>query len=1832
MFERIAIVNRGEAAVRLIRAVRELNEERGLSIKTVALHTEGERSAMFVRQADEAVLLHPSKTASVPYLDYAELERALIASKADAVWVGWGFVSEHPGFVDVCTKNGITFIGPDSGPMRLLGDKIEAKLVAERVGVPVAKWSGAGSVESYADAQRHASAIGYPLIIKAKAGGGGRGIRKVVEPSELQAAFEGVKADAARYFGDDGVFLEALVTGGRHVEVQIIADKHGNVWAPGVRDCSIQRRNQKIIEESASPVLTPEQSLELRRVSMELVREVGYHGAGTVEYLYDPVGKNFAFLEVNTRLQVEHPITEAATGVDLVKLQILTAAGEPLPGECPPEVGHAIEIRLNAEDPDNGFAPAPGKVVFLEFPQGPGIRVDSGIASGDTIPQEFDSMVAKIIAIGADRNEAIARLRRALRDTTVVIEGGTTNKSFVLDLLSREEVLSGSADTAWLDRTGIDGGLAPFADVALYAVAIDVYAHEEAVEREAFLASARGGRPQANQTIGRTVEVRYRGQNYKLTVNQIAPSRYRIIAAGNTVEARVERQGRYLFRLSVAGRTHRVVLARGAADHLVEVDGISHRVARDEGGVIRASAPAVIVSLPVKVGDTVEVGQTVAVLEAMKMETPVAAPVSGRVREVFAIANSQVPAGTPLLRIDPDSAAGAVSDAPTIDFASDGVAETDPRTRANELLASLRALVTGYDITAKDGRGLVAEYSAVRKSLPADDADLVAAELSLLTVFADVAEMSRNKPLEDEDSGDNRVHSPREHLHSYLHSLDIEREGLPESFKNRLLRALAHYGVSELEPSGRLKDAVYRVFLALERTESQIPVVNALLERWMDVADVTAAHDALAEVLERLMVATQIRYPLIADTARTVRYRYFDKPLFMAFRETEIARVREQLGYLVQNPDTADRAERVEAMVTSPEPIIGLMSEWIGTGTADLGPLLEVLTRRYYRSRDLENVKLFQHGLRQMVTADFELNGNRLYLINTVGDFSELGAMVSATAEVAAGTEASEPRSLVLDFFLSWGDAPADQGVVAATLRDALAELNLPDTLRRVTVGVAGAVAARAHYLTFRPIDGELQEDRLIRGLHPLVAQRLDLSRLANFELTRLPADENIYLYKAVGRENADDERFIALGEIRDVHPLRDAGGRVLAVPTVERVLGGCVEAVRAVHLARPPKRRSDSNRIILTVAPTAKVPLEEMHHVVRNLVPMTAGAGLEEVMVVGRLQEGEDVEAHEVAVLISYTHGAGVQISVSERPKEPIPPLSEYDLKVRSSAARGTIYPYELVKLLTGEGGNFVEHDLDENGVLVPVHRPPGKNRAGMVAGLITTPTQRYPEGMTRVVLLGDPTRSLGSVAEGECHRVCAALDLAEKKGYPVEWFALSSGARISMESGTENMDWVSRALRRIIEFTQNGGEVNVVVAGINVGAQPYWNAEATMLMHTKGILVMTPDSAMVLTGKHSLDYAGGVSAEDNFGIGGYDRVMGPNGQAQYWAPNMTAAIDILFTHYEHAYRAPGERFPRTATTTDPRERDVQDFPHVHPGSDFTRVGDIFSAEKNGERKKPFDIRTVMRAVSDQDHAVMERWAGMADADTSVVFDAHLGGIPVQMIGIESKPVPRRGYLPKDGPDIWTGGTLFPMSSKKTARAINAASGVRPLVVLANLSGFDGSPESLRNCQLELGAEIGRAIVNFDGPIVFTVVSRYHGGAFVVFSGALNENMEVVAVEGSYASVLGGAPAAAIVFTGDVNKRTSNDPRIKELEAALAGAEGSAAAALRVQLADLRQTVRIEKLGEVAAEFESIHDIRRAQKVGSVHTIVSAHELRPYLIGAVERGIARTLGAEPSL
>ena len=622
-FTRLAIVNRGEAAMRAINAVRELNDMRDEPIRVIALYSEPERHALFVRQADERYCIGPASA----YLDYAALERALIATGADAAWVGWGFVAEHPAFAELCDRLGIVFVGPTADVMRALGDKIEAKRLAEQAGVPVAPWSG-GPVDAVEDARRIAATLGFPLMIKAAAGGGGRGMRRVEQPDQLANAYERARAEAEQAFGDSSVLMERLVEAARHVEVQLMADGHGGVWALGVRDCSYQRRHQKVVEESASPALTAEQEHKLASAAARLARDVGYRGAGTVEFLYEPESQSFSFMEVNARLQVEHPVTEIVTGADLVALQLHVAAGGRLEGDPPPPSGHAIEVRLNAEDPARGFSPAPGRISLLRLPTGPGIRVDTGFAEGDTVPPDFDSMLAKIIAHGNTREQAIARLRRAVADTMVVIDEGTTNQGFLLELLGRPELRAGEVDTAWLDRLHAEGDVEPVrhAEAALVQAAIALCDEETAADRAHFYALARRGRPQAEADVGHTLDLLYRGDSYRFAVWETGPRRYRVEVDGAVIEADVEQLTEHERRLTFGGRAYRTLTAVQDADLLVEVNGVPHRVSRDEGGLVRSHAPGVVVAIPVSAGDEVQAGDVVAVTESMKMETSLTAP------------------------------------------------------------------------------------------------------------------------------------------------------------------------------------------------------------------------------------------------------------------------------------------------------------------------------------------------------------------------------------------------------------------------------------------------------------------------------------------------------------------------------------------------------------------------------------------------------------------------------------------------------------------------------------------------------------------------------------------------------------------------------------------------------------------------------------------------------------------------------------------------------------------------------------------------------------------------------------------------------------------------------------------------------------------------------------------------------------------------------------------------------------------------------------------------------------------------------------------------------
>lgn len=445
MFSKVLIANRGEIAVRIIRTCRELG------IRTVAVYSEADKEAMHTELADEAVCIGPSK-ASESYLNKQQILSAAVLTKAEAIHPGFGFLSENSQFAEMCEACHITFIGPKSQTIDEMGNKIHARQLMKKAGVPVIPGSD-GAIVDVKQALEIANQVGYPVMLKAAAGGGGKGIRKVLTEAELPSAFASAQQEAKAAFGNDEMYLEKIIYPARHIEVQILGDKYGNVLHFGERDCSLQRNNQKVLEESPSVVISETNREKLGKIAVKAAKAVSYENAGTIEFLMDLSGQ-FYFMEMNTRIQVEHPITEMVTGVDLVKKQIEVAAGEKLTikQEDIKLRGHAIECRINAENPALHFAPSPGKIENLLLPSGGmGLRVDSAMYSGYAIPPFYDSMIAKIIVHGQTRFEALMKMQRALGE--LVTDGVATNAEFQMDLISHPNVIAGDYDTSFLQET-----------------------------------------------------------------------------------------------------------------------------------------------------------------------------------------------------------------------------------------------------------------------------------------------------------------------------------------------------------------------------------------------------------------------------------------------------------------------------------------------------------------------------------------------------------------------------------------------------------------------------------------------------------------------------------------------------------------------------------------------------------------------------------------------------------------------------------------------------------------------------------------------------------------------------------------------------------------------------------------------------------------------------------------------------------------------------------------------------------------------------------------------------------------------------------------------------------------------------------------------------------------------------------------------------------------------------------------------------------------------------------------------------------------------------------
>lgn len=443
MFNKVLIANRGEIAVRVIRACRELN------IPTVAVYSTADRNSMHVLLADESVCIGEA-AANQSYLNLANIISAAQNTGADAIHPGYGFLAENAYFAALCQTHELKFVGPTAQVIEMMGDKVQAREMAHQAGVPLVPGSS-GAVGSFEEACQVADMIGYPVMIKASAGGGGKGMRLAHNAASLKEALQTARLEAGAAFGNDEIYMEKYIEEPRHIEIQILADEHGHVIYLGERDCSLQRRNQKLLEESPSTLLDDELRIRMGTVAVELARLAGYTSAGTVEFLVDK-NRNFYFIEMNTRIQVEHPVTELVTGIDIVKEQIRIAAGMPLTIQQEDVVlrGWAMECRINAEDPDYDFRPSPGKVDRYYQPGGPGVRVDSSIYTGYTIPPYYDSMVAKLIVWGTDRDEAMARMKRALHEFT--IEGIKTTIPFHMKVLNNAFFQKGEVYTNFIQR------------------------------------------------------------------------------------------------------------------------------------------------------------------------------------------------------------------------------------------------------------------------------------------------------------------------------------------------------------------------------------------------------------------------------------------------------------------------------------------------------------------------------------------------------------------------------------------------------------------------------------------------------------------------------------------------------------------------------------------------------------------------------------------------------------------------------------------------------------------------------------------------------------------------------------------------------------------------------------------------------------------------------------------------------------------------------------------------------------------------------------------------------------------------------------------------------------------------------------------------------------------------------------------------------------------------------------------------------------------------------------------------------------------------------------
>ena len=641
MFKSVLIANRGEIATRIIRTARRLG------LRVIAVYSEADARALHVRMADEAHPIGPAEAAR-SYLNAGRIIAAAKASGADCIHPGYGFLSENADFAQTCADAGIVFVGPPPDAIRAMGLKGSAKALMEKASVPVVPGYH-GEEQSLDLLRRKADEIGYPVLIKAVAGGGGKGMRKVKQPADFDAALASAQREAQAAFGDPRVLIEKYVTAPRHIEIQVFADRHGNVIHLNERDCSLQRRHQKVIEEAPAPGMSAALRAAIGAAAVKAAQAVGYVGAGTVEFIADGAGglkqNGFWFMEMNTRLQVEHPVTEVVTGLDLVEWQFRVAVGErlPLTQERVPLKGHAVEARVYAEDPEHGFLPSTGKLLALRFPEAQGVRIDTGVEEGDAVTPYYDPMIAKMIAHGGSRDQALDRLADALELTVVI--GPHSNAGFLAALVRAPEFRRGAFDTGFIDAHLAELGAVP---QPLDKAAAALGAREWLTREQTRIAALEPGSPwDAEDGFQLSGERRLELPLIAEGEGVIAHVVYGRAAVSVTVD------GEQPAGIAVADADAIYVVHRGRQTRVGLRDVALDRAGdSDTGGVVRAPMHGKVLAVTVEKGERVHRGQRLAIIEAMKMEHALTAPNDGIVAEIAVAAGAQVDESAAVMRIE----------------------------------------------------------------------------------------------------------------------------------------------------------------------------------------------------------------------------------------------------------------------------------------------------------------------------------------------------------------------------------------------------------------------------------------------------------------------------------------------------------------------------------------------------------------------------------------------------------------------------------------------------------------------------------------------------------------------------------------------------------------------------------------------------------------------------------------------------------------------------------------------------------------------------------------------------------------------------------------------------------------------------------------------------------------------------------------------------------------------------------------------------------------------------------------------------------------------------